>query len=530
MMKNIKLNYFIAPILFASVAVLFQYFDSFSWQLPLLTFLAICAANWTGFIAGKQIGQCWAMAVLLLLLNLGVNAWIVRNLSDMYSTYYFPDKLFLLTSLSIYLFSFVWISRHSELDEPDADSALLATFYHQLVQTASYAFFAILTLIVVLCGMELIKMVVPDFKQWIPSSAYSRSAMIGALCGVPLIFTYRLTGRLSQYSIPYLDVFQKIMLGFALIYIVLQPFTSYHFDSKQRLSAAAFLWLLAVLASQRKQAHLKLNLLTALAGLILVGLSLYGIIVRLMTQGITENRLYVLMIALMLLVAHLMLRAKVFLSKRHLAGAGRIYRHTLLAIAIIALITALLPLRAWSLDSQTARYLDGRKDAKELEIYYFEQFGKQGEQALQQISEKHHLVLNKHATTDFSDGKWQAYIQRIPADLPLQEAFAMQLLKNEYESHNIKTNPPPPIIVAAIDADHNPQTDELVVFVPIENTFGASHYVANESGWYTKRIMDHITISREQLVKLLEKQEIEYVPPLGFYDVVIDGKRLFFSH
>lgn len=478
-----------APLLAIYLYVLlkfseYEYRQTFLWLLFLLcNAYAALALNWPQLWQSAKRKTHWGFILSTLTLTFLIYIALERYWQNFFSNesvatlplfFYFS----LLCQLIIYL-GMVYVESRSAFSP---DSNLLLQFNRYLSHLSILAIFAALLGIILGLGFALLSLL------GLALNTESSLIIFGLCLGALPVFLLLIPVQAKPYPFPYLFIFQWIALGFIGIYLLFALLRlDINIQSGVRLSMAGILWLLAIIAHDPHQPHQRLNLLTAAAGLILTLMSLYGIITRISTQGISEMRLSALFIALLLLLGFIGIALKALLKNKH--WQQRCCTATLILMTACLFIFSLLPLPKWTLNAQTERYLSGAKTSQQLadDRYFFGRYGQAGEAALKQIAAHYQIDLDEENSIHTQQSKlnyalWKKtlptdidrYFHRIPADLVLPEILHEQLLQYLWDSSNYlaaseafwqQQSPDKPLfIIAAVDADNNPNSPEWLVF------------------------------------------------------------------
>ena len=472
--------------------------------------------------------KAWTGTLLLLAFTTLCHAYIQQRFhvfSDNYYRDFAPAILLSTVTQTGALLLATFCEKHAQRP---ADIALAVCANRFIFNGLLYGLFIALTALILGLGFALLRLV--NIDLWRLLGEPGQQILIGLCGGVNLLILNLAPLPERERPFPYLHIFQYIALAFALFYLAVLPFASEHIDSGQRLAIATVLWLLAIWLYDRERPRLRLNILTAAAGIALACLSLHGIAIRIGAYGLSEDRVYALYLILALLIAHGGLLLKMLGLYRRNAFAQRAFTATIALLAACTLATALLPLPRWILASQFARYTAGGTAPEELQQYdnwrIFQRYGKAGKQALIEIYRYHGSseadIARKVADFPYAPEKPASAVQRFrttlhtyPGDYQPDEATVAAAYETGHDSASA--------ILLQTDADHDDTPETLLLLWDGENT--CRHYRYDSTGQRFDYNYNSDTFCTTDPAAALRAHGIQYQRP-RYDDVVIGDLRL----
>lgn len=506
------------------------------------------ALNWAQLWQSEQSKRLWKLITGIITLVFCLMLWQKTHWKAFFGTGQSEAYLFLLMfchSIVCQLLIYLGIVRLSRRNAFSLDSNLLIVFNRYFSSAFLLTIFALLFAIVLGLGFGLL------YLLGLSLSSAAIFTIIGLTLGSIPAFLLLIPVQARPYPFPYLFIFQWIALAFIGIYLAISLLRlDINIDSGMRLSTAAFLWLLAVIAHDLKKPQILLNTLTAAVGLILVAMSLYGIGLRLHSQGITESRLSILCLALLLFIGFIGIGIKALSGGK--AISDRLCTYTLGIMTVALIIFIFLPLPQWTLESQTARYLDGRKNAEQLlkeDRYFFKQYGEAGEAALKKLAAHYQIdnIEGEHGIKidSMNYELWKQrlpadidrYFHRIPADMPLPDSLRESLLNHLWHSgeedlQRVLNSEDPDaalFIIRVVDADQNPATPEWLVLPKNSGSYFYHYRLISNTETEEERLEEnHLYFYDEAnsaaTIAQFAQAPLDYRPPRYEYHNILIGE------
>lgn len=468
--------------------------------------------------------KAWTGTLLLLAFTTLCHAYIQQRFHVFSDNYYRDFAPAILLSTVTQTGALLLATFCEKNAQRPADIALAVCANRFIFNGLLYGLFIALTALILGLGFALLRLV--NIDLWRLLGEPGQQILIGLCGGVNLLILNLAPLPERERPFPYLHIFQYIALAFALFYLAVLPFASEHIDSGQRLAIATVLWLLAIWLYDRERPRLRLNILTAAAGIALACLSLHGIAIRIGAYGLSEDRVYALYLILALLIAHGGLLLKMLGLYRRNAFAQRAFTATIALLAACTLATALLPLPRWILASQVARYTSGGADPAELaNTYLFRNYGKAGEQAITEIRAWHDdsdaVTALKEAGLPPEEQKAHALarfrtaLHTYPGDYQPDEATVAAAYETGHDSANA--------ILLQTDADHDGTPEALLLLWDGENYCRDYRYDSTEQRFDYNYNSD--TFCTTDPAAALRAHGIQYQRP-RYDDIVIGDLRL----
>ena len=468
--------------------------------------------------------KAWTGTLLLLAFTTLCHAYIQQRFHVFSDNYYRDFAPAILLSTVTQTGALLLATFCEKNAQRPADIALAVCANRFIFNGLLYGLFIALTALILGLGFALLRLV--NIDLWRLLGEPGQQILIGLCGGANLLILNLAPLPERERPFPYLHIFQYIALAFALFYLAVLPFASEHIDSGQRLAIATVLWLLAIWLYDRERPRLRLNILTAAAGIALACLSLHGIAIRIGAYGLSEDRVYALYLILALLIAHGGLLLKMLGLYRRNAFAQRAFTATIALLAACTLATALLPLPRWILASQVARYTSGGADPAELaNTYLFRNYGKAGEQAITEIRAWHGdsdaVTALKEAGLPPEEQKAHALarfrtaLHTYPGDYQPDEATVAAAYETGHDSASA--------ILLQTDADHDGTPETLLLLWDGENYCRDYRYDSAEQRFDYNYNSD--TFCTTDPAAALRAHGIQYQRP-RYDDIVIGDLRL----